>query len=102
MDIDLLREFSKHLEFERGQSKATVTSYHYSVRGYLAYLGERGLKPGDYMLKVTGSIKPPCLTTTTLNITWTVSITDTLPSPYIARLANSLATYGGTDSIDDL
>lgn len=42
-----LDEFSKHLEFERGQSKATVTSYYYSIRGYLAYLEERGVEPGE-------------------------------------------------------
>lgn len=41
-----LDEFSKHLEFERGQSKATVTSYYYSIRGCLAYLEERGVEPG--------------------------------------------------------
>lgn len=39
-----LDEFSKHLEFDRGQSKVTVTSYFYSIRGCLVYLEARGGK----------------------------------------------------------
>jgi integrase/recombinase XerD len=40
-----LSEFAKHLEFERGLSKATIASYHYGVRRYLAFLIERNLAP---------------------------------------------------------
>jgi integrase/recombinase XerD len=46
--VDLLRQFTSYLAVERGLSKNTVASYTLDLKGFFAFLGERGLKPESF------------------------------------------------------